>query len=388
MTCRLRCRPFCYCLFRILSTFFSLVGLAVCVFTLSFLQVRELSRVAGQDSRFDLSATPRPALNRHVCSPCLMERTNTTRNRRHCGNVLVKPSVSNNKRFEIKCENNESLSVLGDMPEDTSSFMLTFKDPCLKQYVTQHCYDQKKVPRIVHYVWFTKHAMDVYSFLSVLSASKFLNPCVIMFHADFLPFGPYWKNLMMNVKNIVFVRRQAPERIFGRRLGYIQHKSDIARIEALTEYGGIYLDCDQLVLKSFDDLRDYHFVMGHENAKNLGNSVMVSVPNAQFLSVWHGSYKTYNPRQWGIHSTFVPFRLAQDNPSLIHIENDTLINPDLGRIEDVYSGHFNWTNNYAIHLYTRWVKKSYTLSQFRTMDTAIGQIVRLILYGSPVLCSD
>lgn len=186
------------------------------------------------DSRFDLSATSRPALNRHVCSPCLMERTNTTRNRRHCGNVLVKPSVSNNKRFEIKCEKNESLSVLGDMPEDTSSFMLTFKDPCLKQYVTQHCYDQKKVPRIVHYVWFTKHAMDVYSFLSVLSASKFLNPCVIMFHADFLPFGPYWKNLMMNVKNIVFVRRQAPERIFGRRLGYIQHKSDIARIEALT----------------------------------------------------------------------------------------------------------------------------------------------------------
>ena len=88
-------------------------------------------------------------------------------------------------------------------------------------------------PQVVHYVWFSNHSLDVVTMLSVLAAYRFVDPCLILFHADSLPQGPNWTALLSLVPVVVVVRRTAPSTVFGRTLGAVQHKSDIARLEAL-----------------------------------------------------------------------------------------------------------------------------------------------------------
>ncbi|XP_025087379.1 uncharacterized protein LOC112560033 isoform X3 [Pomacea canaliculata] len=275
-----------------------------------------------------------------------------------------------------------------------SRFSFPFGNPCLKEFIAGHCFDEGfLVPRIVHYVWFTNHSLDVYTFISVLSAYRFLNPCLILVHADLLPTGVYWRALRLLVPLIVHVQRQPPARVFGKLLGFVQHQADIARLEALREYGGIYLDADQIILKNLDKFRKMEFVMGHESPKNLANSLLISAPHAKFIDVWYQHYRTYSAREWGIHSTFLPFALSRKFPSMITNAGYAFVKPDLPAVGDVWIGHYDWSRNYAIHLYTRSVANwslfptQHTLESLVRLNASLGEIARYILFGDKHSCS-
>ena len=51
--------------------------------------------------------------------------------------------------------------------------------------------------------------------------------------------------------------RDPPKTVFDQTLAHIYHKGDIAKLEILMTYGGIYLDTDVLVLRSMDRLRKH-----------------------------------------------------------------------------------------------------------------------------------
>jgi len=55
-------------------------------------------------------------------------------------------------------------------------------------------------------------------------------------------------------------------------------KSDIARYELLRLFGGIYLDTDVDVLRSFDELRNTSFFCGREHGGKIGSAVLGSIP--------------------------------------------------------------------------------------------------------------
>ncbi|XP_076446827.1 uncharacterized protein LOC143284078 [Babylonia areolata] len=283
------------------------------------------------------------------------------------------------------------------VPADSPVPAVPFGQPCLKRFVEESCHDDVGdsgllVPRLVHYVWFSRHPLDLVTFLSVLAAYRFLDPCLILFHADTVPEGPYWRALASLVPVLVVVRREAPAQVFGRPLGAVQHKSDIARLEALKEYGGIYLDGDQVVLRSLDEFRGKEFVMGHENARNLANSLLVSAPHARFIDIWYRNYRSYNPRQWGIHSTFLPHTLARLYPHLIHNAGYAFVRPDLPDIREVWEGHYHWAPNHAVHLYFRsmlegrQVRTDYTLHELLALNSSLGEIARHVVFGSKDAC--
>lgn len=119
------------------------------------------------------------------------------------------------------------------VPNTSPVISVPFRNTCLKRFITDSCFDGLPVPKVVHFVWFSNHTMDLVTFLSVLAAHRFLDPCLILFHADVLPVGPYWRALLSLVPVLVHVQRSAPSKVFGRTLGAVQHKSDIARLEAL-----------------------------------------------------------------------------------------------------------------------------------------------------------
>jgi len=59
------------------------------------------------------------------------------------------------------------------------------------------------------------------------------------------------------------------------------------------------------------------------------------------------------------------------------------VNPDLTNITEVYSSHYNITDNYALHLYTRSMAKApLELSAMSRSNSTLGEVWRNILYGS------
>lgn len=154
-----------------------------------------------------------------------------------------------------------------------------------------------------------------------------------------------------------------------------------------SEYGGIYIDTDTVILRSLDPLRDYNFTLSKAFDTNLSNGLIMSVRNATFANIWYHEYKTYNPKQWGVHSTILPFRLSKKYPNFIHVEEKTFVKPNAGELKMLFEQNFNWSKNYAIHLYVRFYKKyKYNSDVIRTLNTTMGSLARHVLFGSKELC--
>ncbi|XP_064647975.1 uncharacterized protein LOC135500430 isoform X2 [Lineus longissimus] len=248
----------------------------------------------------------------------------------------------------------------------------------------------KPVPKIVHYCWYggrRRPNFRFYHLISVLSAYKNIKPEVIYFWYDYIPLGPLWKDIQARVPIIKLKHRPAPSHIYHRPLGiYDQHQSDIVRLEAVMEYGGIYMDLDIVVLKSFDPLLMYDTTMGYEISDGLCNGVIISKPNAPFLRIWHSEYTTFDDNNWGYHSVMLPAILAKTYPGLIHTEEKSLHRPNWKEGEWMYveGKLYDWSNNYAVHLYymhtLKW--KDHSPDTIKKLNTTMGQIFRYIYYGS------
>ena len=119
----------------------------------------------------------------------------------------------------------------------------------------------------------------------------------------------------------------------------------------------------------------------------------MSVPNAKFLYHWIKAYDdTYDPDKWGFHSTIIPFKLWKDHQNetgLIHVEDKTFHRPnprDASRL--IYNDNYNWSNNYAIHMYIRQTKTVHTFKDIKFLNTTVGSVSRFILFDSKELCSN
>jgi hypothetical protein len=106
------------------------------------------------------------------------------------------------------------------------------------------------------------------------------------------------------------------------------HISDFVRLEALKEYGGIYLDTDAFPIRSMDSLRIHDFTMSYDNIvnpdthapKRFCNGVFLSSPASLYLAKWTAAYANFDPVSWDMTSSVVPFKIAVENPDLIHVE--------------------------------------------------------------------
>ena len=91
-------------------------------------------------------------------------------------------------------------------------------------------------------------------------------------------------------------------------------------MEALLEYGGIYLDLDVFTLRSYAPLMHFEIVLGIEGGvgwlprQGLCNALMIARPHAPFLERWYTTYKTFEDKDWSKHSVKKPLRLALDHP--------------------------------------------------------------------------
>ncbi|KAF6036523.1 hypothetical protein EB796_005176 [Bugula neritina] len=118
---------------------------------------------------------------------------------------------------------------------------------------------------------------------------------------------------------MVVVEREPPTTIFGKPFGWVQHGSDLARIQVLREYGGIYLDNDCLVVNEFVGLRKHHCVVSKSSEeRHLGNMVLMGTPDCVFLKLYEELYKLdYQRDLWYFNGGELPqYALLDQYPGI------------------------------------------------------------------------
>lgn len=131
------------------------------------------------------------------------------------------------------------------------------------------------IPKIIHYCWFGGKAKprDVERNLSTWH--KYCPDYIIK----------EW-----NEKNYdIHINRYCEDAYENRQWAFV---SDVARLYALVHEGGIYMDTDVEVVKSFDDLLDNRAFLGFEGTKWIATSAMGTEPNNPILKYFFESYNS------------------------------------------------------------------------------------------------
>src|SRR5215475_10420182 len=112
------------------------------------------------------------------------------------------------------------------------------------------------IPKILHYCFgmspdFGGKPWSLIHHVCVRSAVRHIRPSEVFLYCEYEPSGPWWEL----TRPLVTVQKiEGPRAIFGNPLLHPAHQADVVRVEKLLETGGIYLDADVFVHKSFDAL--------------------------------------------------------------------------------------------------------------------------------------
>ena len=157
----------------------------------------------------------------------------------------------------------------------------------------------------------------------------------------------------------------------------------------VSDYGGIYLDTDMLILKTLDPLRVHKLTLGVSGPEEISNGIIIAQRCALFLRMWLENYHNYVPRIWGYNSVTVGYLLYKLFPHLVHVEKEHLLRPTWKETDLIYSIHnksYNWSQNYSFHVSAEnRFKVPKTPEQLKGYNNTLGQVMRYIYFGNPKL---
>ena len=130
------------------------------------------------------------------------------------------------------------------------------------------------IPKIIHYCWFGKKAMPVK-----------LQQCLSTWRQN----CPDYRIIEWNETNFdVNMFPYAAEAYAEKKYAFV---SDVARLYALSEYGGIYLDTDVEVLRPFDGILQHHCVFGFEYRNWIATSFMAAEKDYPLMKNFLSAYR-------------------------------------------------------------------------------------------------
>lgn len=182
------------------------------------------------------------------------------------------------------------------------------------------------VPNIVHYIRFNKTSFNFVEYCCIRSAFINHRPDYIFFHTNVKSFnGIYWEAMNAEPglrRRIKIIPTALPDEIFSQAINEawrMYHGSDIARIQILIKYGGIFLESDVYVVQNLDKYRKFEMVIAWDEDKFLCNQIIVANKNARFLHLWIGTYKVYRKDLWHYNSLERPtVKILFKSPELVH----------------------------------------------------------------------
>ena len=175
----------------------------------------------------------------------------------------------------------------------------------------------EKIPKVIHYIFFNdphkrsgrmSYDFNIINFLCVKSAILNIQPEKAYFYTNIRPETNTYLLFLQRKLGLEFVFSAPPEEIFGNKIRYVHHKSDVFRLKKLYKMGGIYLDTDVFVVKSFDDLLDKKAVLGKETKSRIGLAVILTEKANKFIKDWLDSYFDFNGSLYKGHSNYTKIK--------------------------------------------------------------------------------
>ncbi|CAF0943090.1 unnamed protein product [Adineta steineri] len=206
------------------------------------------------------------------------------------------------------------------------------------------------------------------NYLVLLSARQQIKPKQIYLHYSFEPTGYWWLKAKQDRQlNLTLVKIPPITSIYNHPLHHHAHRSDIARLETLDKYGGIYLDLDVLVLKSFSKLisNSYQveaiFAWEDKQYNTICNAVIIAPIHSKFLRRIYQSYQSFNSSCWACHSVFLTGQLANIYQNEVYVlPSKAFFTPSWSHIGELYLyNKYNFKNNYACHLWNSYIGKEF-----------------------------
>ncbi|KKA24436.1 hypothetical protein T310_1465 [Rasamsonia emersonii CBS 393.64] len=178
------------------------------------------------------------------------------------------------------------------------------------------------IPNVVHAIWLNNPNMTFISYLALRSALISLRPDKLKLHytASFNEDNVWFQKLRNNLTLVYHdLAAEYPEQL--RQQWQVTHLADALRLDVIRQEGGIYMDMDVIVLRSFDNLRhcERDVLLGYEGGDRHGlcNAIIVGRQNASFIRRWIDSYSDFDSKKWNYHSVILPKELAQEHPDEI-----------------------------------------------------------------------
>jgi hypothetical protein len=180
-----------------------------------------------------------------------------------------------------------------------------------------------KIPKTLHYCFgmaadFGGKPFSLIHYVGVASAIRHIKPDEVRFYYEHEPQGPWWQ---LAKPLVTPIRIEAPREIFGRPVTHPAHRAGVVRLQKLIEHGGIYLDADVVVHRSFDGLLNNSAVLGREgfDGTSAADAIILAEPQAPFLKRWLDEYRSFRGDEghWSEHAVQVPAQLAKQFPDEI-----------------------------------------------------------------------
>ena len=114
------------------------------------------------------------------------------------------------------------------------------------------------VPNIIHFIRFNMTEFSFVDFICLRAAFRNHRPDHFFIHTDVQFTGKYWQWIQRDKElrsRIRILSLDAPTEIYGQPLSdawRFSHGSDIARVQVLMKYGGIYLDNDVYLIHNLN----------------------------------------------------------------------------------------------------------------------------------------
>ncbi|XP_012941552.1 uncharacterized protein LOC106012621 [Aplysia californica] len=298
--------------------------------------------------------------------------------------------IKTRQQLRIWCEGEKSLGAVETVSWDTP--LQTFSDnssrACLSLYIRQNCYDDYPIPNIVHWLYFADGTLDLRKAVPFYSVFSILKPCLVLLHGNhFLP-GPYWDALIPHAPNLVHVPRSPQTHIHGRKIVHVANQADIARLEVLQEFGGLYLDNDEIILRPVDIFRATGFAAFHEGVtKTVSNAVLFARPDHEITKIWLKNYDSYDGVSWASHSILYVTELPRHHPDLIQEFAPLFIKYDWQRLHNLYRKSCSLGDSFGAHLYASSYPEKADFEYLKTTDSTFGRLARYVLFGDARICT-
>lgn len=206
------------------------------------------------------------------------------------------------------------------------------------------------IPKIIHYCWFGPAKPSALELKCMASWKKYCPD----YHIK------VWNEDNFDVNYCEFTKE-------AYRLGKYAFVSDVARLYALQQEGGVYLDTDMLLLKPISDLLESDFFVGDHITGKIGVGIIGAAPHHTILKELLNTYQS------------TPFRIAE--PQLIPDLFDKVLKDSRGQLKiydptyfyplpfenkDQDFNSFLSPNSYGVHLWNHsWKDEMSLLNDFR-----------------------